>query len=775
MRFLSLSLCALLLSSLAAAETTRTWVQTKYDEYEKGTTHGVAISSDGAITLAPSFNALYTTPSTYLWGLAADGAGNVYAAAGSPARVYKVTPDGKAGIIFAAQELQVQALVVAPDGAIYAATSPDGKVYKIVHGGPAPGKSPEGTHSTAEVAAAQEGKPAQGEDKPRVAVAVDSSYSAGVFFDPKTKYIWALALDKSGRLYVGTGDRGQIFRVSPGGDGTVFFQSDEAQIRALAFDNSGNLIAGSDGSGLVYRISPAGEAFVLYSAPKKEITALAVDAHGNIYAAGAGEKRAAGGGPGPSATPVIVTPSGGAPPAGPGAGPAGPNLSPGPSLPVTLANLLSNIGGSEVYRISSDGSPRTLWTSKEDLVYALAFDASGSLLAGTGNRGKIYVINGVAYTDLVKASANQVMAFAPAPGGGIYAATSNLGKIFLLGPKSAGDGAYESDVFDARIFSKWGRIDVRGAGKFDLYARSGNVDNPDRNWSAWKKVDLAKESPVEAPPARYLQWKAVLFPGTPPAAIDSVTVFYLPKNVAPEVQNVTVTVGARVPVGTRSTGSSSDASLLETTVALVPDRHSIAVKWRARDANDDDLVYSVFYRADNEKRWKLLHDDLENRYVNLESDLFPDGGYTILVIASDAPSHSPEGSLTGQATSPRFEVDNTPPHIEFLNTKVEGNQVHLTFRAVDSFSPIVRAEYSMDAGDWQIAEPVGQISDYRIENYDFNLPIPSPEALPPQQGEAPPASPGTLDEHTIVIRVFDRSENVGISKTVVRSHATSKP
>ena len=115
--------------------------------------------------------------------------------------------------------------------------------------------------------------------------ATDSSYSATVFFEPKSKYIWALALDKQGRLYVGTGDRGEIFRVDPSGKASLFFQSDESQVRVLDFDRAGNLIAGTDGSGLVYRISPQGEGFVLYSAPKKEITALAVDAQGNIYAA----------------------------------------------------------------------------------------------------------------------------------------------------------------------------------------------------------------------------------------------------------------------------------------------------------------------------------------------------------------------------------------------------------------------------------------------------------------------------------------------------------
>ncbi len=767
MRFARLALCGLLLSSLAFAESTRTWVQTTYEDYEKGSAHGVAINSNGSLTLAPEFTALYTSPSTYIWDAAADAEGNVYAAAGSPARVYKITPAGKASIVFAAQELQVQAITIAPDGTLYAATSPDGKVYKIVHGAAAAAQS-SSVHSTAEIAAAQEGAKAAGEEKPRPTVAVDSSYTASVFFDPRTKYIWALELDRSGQLYVGTGDHGEIFRVGPNGSGAMFFQSDEAQIRCLAFDNAGNLIAGTDGSGLVYRISPKGDAFVLYSAPKKEITALAVDGQGNIYAAGAGEKRGAGPGVSGSSSPqggpapVIVL----APPVG------APSANSSPSLAPLAATVMANLGGSDIYRISPDGSPRTLWSSKDDLVYALAFDSTGRLLAGTGNKGKIYAIDGRAYTDLVKASANQVTAFARAPHGGMYAATSNLGKVFELGPGSAAEGTYESDVYDAHIFSKWGRVEVRGNGKFELYARSGNVDNPDRNWSEWKKVDIAKELPPQAPSARYVQWKAVLLPNTPASALDNVTLFYLPKNVAPEVDNVVVTVGARIPSGARLTNPAGDNSA-EPIPVTVADKQSIAVRWRERDANDDDLVYSVYYRADGESRWKLLRDDVENRYVNLESDLFADGGYTILIVASDAPSHSPEDSLTGQATSSRFEVDNTPPHVEFLNTSVENNQVHLTFRAVDSFSPIDRAEYSIDAGDWQIAEPVGQISDYKIENYDFNVAIPTNTSQPPEPSEAGkrPAGRTQLAEHTIVIRVFDRFENVGISKTVIKTAA----
>ena len=755
-RFHRFALVCLVLSSVAAAEGTRTWQQTKYDEFEKGTARGVAINSDGSLSLAPSFGVLFTSPSAYLWDMVSDAEGTIYAAAGSPARVYKIAPDGKSSVIFAPQELQVQALAIDNNGAIYAATSPDGKVYKIIRGGPASGKAPGGA---APLESSKSGPPGE---SARPAVAVDASYSARVFFDPKTKYIWTLALDKQGRLYIGTGDQGEIFRVEPNGTGVVFFKSDEAQIRVLEFDKSGNLLAGTDGSGLIYRISPQGEGFVLYSAPKKEITALAIDTQGDIYAAGAGDKRAGSPPPPPGA------------PGGPTASPPNPTIimqqgsvqTPGSAAGITaipFPNVI-NVGGSDVYRISPDGSPKTIWSSNEDLVYALAFDQSGRLLAGTGNRGKMYAIHPGDYTDLSKASANQVTAFARAPKGGLYAATSNLGKVFLLGPGPIAEGTYESDVFDARIFSKWGRVEVRGTGNFELFARSGNVDNPDRNWSSWKKIDLAKESPVDAPPARFIQWKAVLHSGNPAPVIDHVILNYLPKNVAPEVDDVTVLVGARLPPSAHTSNTTSESAAYESPLPTVPDKHSIAVKWKARDANDDQLLYSLYYRGDGESHWKLLRDDVEDRYVNLEADLFPDGGYTIRVVATDAPSHSLTDALTGEDTSSRFEVDNTPPHVEFTASRIEGGQLHLGFRATDSFSPINRAEYSIDADDWQTAEPVGQISDYKIENYDLTVPLPAPAA-----GKQTDAAG---DEHTIVVRVFDRFDNVGVAKSVIKSSPT---
>jgi hypothetical protein len=718
-------------SSLLFAEGTRTWEQSKYEEFVKGTPHGVAISSGGYLELAPEFKLLASTPSSAVWATAVGPDGQVYAATGAPARVYRVAAGAPPVAIFQPQELQVQALVVDKNGVLYAATNPDGKVYKLEKGSAAGGASLADDHNSRKKSGTN-------------SAASTGEWKSSVFFDPETKYIWALAFDKDGTLYVATGDHGEIFRVATNGEHSLFFKSDEPHIRAMAFDAQGNLIAGSDGSGLIYRISPKGDGFVLYSAPKREITSLTLDDAGNIYVAAAGEKRSGGNA---GAVTVVVpkdTQNLGTP--GPGVAATDP-----PDSTVTVNSSGSSVpGGSEIYRIALDGSPLRLWSSKDDLAYALAFDAKAHLLAGTGNQGEIFEIRKRDdYAELIKAGANQVTAFAKAPSGALYASTSNLGKVFILSEAPDAEGSYESDVFDAHGFSKWGRAEFRGRGNVELFARSGNVDNPDRNWSVWKKVDLEKDSMLTVPAARFAQWKAILHPGATPPRVDSVTLNYLTKNVAPEFDDVSVNVGTRYQTPPRP-ANLEPSQRFDPQPNSVRDRQSIGVKWNVHDENDDQMVYSVYYRGDGQSRWLLLKDNISEKFYSFDASLLPDGGYTIKLAASDGPSHSPQDALRSERESDRFEVDTTPPQIEDLKASVQGNSVRVQFRAVDGFSPIKRAEYSVDAGEWHFVEPVGQLSDAKAESYDVSVPLTNEGA-----------------EHVVVVRAYDRFENMNAAKTVV--------
>ena len=113
------------------AEHTRRWLQTTYDEFLKGTAHGVAVRSDGRLELAPKFTLLADADASYLWSLRVDPKGMLYAAGGSPAKVFRFDNGGKPTTIFESTDLVAQSIAFDSKGTLYVATSPDGKVYRV--------------------------------------------------------------------------------------------------------------------------------------------------------------------------------------------------------------------------------------------------------------------------------------------------------------------------------------------------------------------------------------------------------------------------------------------------------------------------------------------------------------------------------------------------------------------------------------------------------------------------------------------------------------------
>jgi hypothetical protein len=176
-----------------------------------------------------------------------------------------------------------------------------------------------------------------------------------------------------------------------------------------------------------------------------------------------------------------------------------------------------------------------------------------------------------------------------------------------------------------------------------------------------------------------------------------------------------------------------------------------AVLWSAEDANDDELTYSIYYRGENEKDWKLLKDKLEQKFYSWDTNSMPDGAYYLKIVASDEKSNPANEALRAERVSERFVVDNTPPTIsEVASQPAPGPAgdpaVTVRFRAADAASSIVRAQYSLDAGDWTIVPPEGGLSDSPTEQYSLTL-----------RGVTP-------GEHTVSVRVYDQFENEAAAK-----------
>ncbi len=726
-------ICAALAASAAAAWAggTRSWDHGSEADFQKGKLTKLALRSDGKLSLAPVWQELHDTSTNYLWAVAEDARGNVYCGGSGQdgkSKLFVMDPAGKSKPLAELSGLEIHAIALDARGRVYAATSPDGKVYRV-----APGSG-----------------------------AVEE------FYDPKAKYIWALAFNSQGDLFVATGDQGEVHRVTAAGAGSVFYRTEETHARSLIVDAQGNLIVGTEPGGLVLRVSSTGQGFVLYQTSKREVTALAADAKGNLFAAAVGSRPAAGavGSVAPAPPPAPLP----GPPAGPGSARQSP--APPPSLGTTVT------GGSEVIRIEADGYPRKVWTDDKDIAYALAFDKDAHLLVATGNRGNIYRVDSDTLSALVVSAApTQITGLASGRNGRVLAVTGNIGKLYRLGPESEKEGSYEGEAMDAGFFTYWGRMnytaDLNG-GTVKMETRSGNLDAPQRAWSPWAQVPLNSTfGRVASPAARFLQYKLTLTgasDGKTPE-LGGVEIAYQQKNVAPTIEVIDLTPpGYRFPAQTISVAAASSQTISLTplgrsnrTVATLLSsgdapagsmnyaKGHLGARWLARDENGDALLSKIEIRGDKETVWKVLKEETRDRNLSFDSTAFPDGDYRVRVTVSDAPGNPPAQALTASLESSVFVVDNTPPRITELAGLRNGAKLELKWKASDALSVIGKAEYSLNGGDWKTAEPTTRLTDSTEHEYALTLDAPA------GGGEA-----------TVAVRVLDYYDNQAVDKIVIR-------
>jgi hypothetical protein len=726
------ALWVLLLTAIPLfAVTPQFWEIRTYDDFRKGKLSDLSLTSDDELILAPRFDMVFNTEQTLVASAVADSKGNIYLGTGHDGKIFKVDPAGKGALLVDLPELDVLALAVDSKDTLYAGTSPDGRVYKIENG------------------------------------------AAKEFFDPKTKYIWSMVFDKQGRLLVGTGDKGVIYRVAPNGTGTTFYDTDESHIMSMAIDRDGNLIAGGDPKGYVYRISPEGKAFVLYDSGLREIHAVAIAPNGTIYAAAmTGESTAA-----PAASSAPATTSG--------------NAQPGITVTINSAEPqdiqvvepLDTVSAdtprsqtrrgasdanaqSAILEILPDGVVNTLWRSKDEMVFSV-LPHDGKLLFSTGAKGRIYSLEGPKNTTLMLESTEEQTTRLLEVGNRLYATSSNIGKLFRIGDTLATSGTYESTVKDTDSVSSFGKLSWKsGMGDLiEVSTRTGNTGTPDKTWSDWQRVDST--GATSSPKARFIQWKAVLKSDRARSPrLSSVKVPFLQQNFRPEVTSIDLLPSGvllqKTPLNTGNNFNPNDPATIRANARAgqprilplpprrIPQRGAQSFQWNATDKNQDTLSYDIYYRADTERTWKLLKRDLEDNFYTISSDTLPDGTYVVRVVASDQPSNPPEIALKGEMESRPFTIDNTPPVVTMSLERIENKKVRVAIEAVDQTSTLSQAEVAVDTGDWRPVFPKDGIIDSKSESFSF------------LSGDLVPG------EHVIAFRVYDQNDNAGMGKLVVR-------
>jgi hypothetical protein len=719
-------LAALLVATLGAVVPQKWELRTR-DDYLRGKFDGVSVSYDGTLTLAPKEEKLAAPQEEFYLAVLAAADGTVFLGTGHGGKVYRIGRDGRAELWFQAPEMDVTALVQDARGALYASTSPNGRIYRI----------------------AEKGK---GEE----------------FFNPAEKYIWDLQFMESGELWAAVGEAGGVYRISPAGDGRMFFRAAENHVLCLEKTPRGDVVAGSGGNGLVYRISAEGRASVIFETAYEEVRSLTLDRQGTIYAAASGTPaRARKDETAPAvaddqpvrldaaltvtATAVATAPR---PAAVPSAGPA-PAPGTGPE----------GREGGALYRIAGDGLAKSLWSSDDEMIYAVLWkEDTGQVLFGTGGRGRVYSVDAQERVALLlQQSSEQVYLLAPLDSK-VYVLANNPCYFGLLLTEQRLSGEYVSPVLDARTPASWGRVAwdaaVPAGAAVQLQSRSGNTSEPNATWSEWSPFYGRAEEAILSPKARFLQVKVLLRTptGKTSPVFHRLGVFYLPSNVAPVItrleclrpNEVYLKLPDQEDVILGRERRSAEGPEKKDEARLGPfgrkaERKGFqTIVWEASDDNGDALRYALTVKRDGEADWRTLEADWSEPIYAFDTLSLPDGAYLLRLAATDAPSNPPGLELRAERTSPAFVIDNSLPVIKGFSAARGGASLTVAFQAEDGFSPIAEAKVLVRPGDWQVVFPVDGIADSRSESYKFSLKLPAGA------------------ENLVAVRVRDAFGNVGV-------------
>ena len=546
-----------------------------------------------------------------------------------------------------------------------------------------------------------------------------------VIFEPNdAKYIFAIAIDEGGNIYLGTGPQGKIYRSDPfGKEAKVIYDSIDKNILSLTAGRDKFIYAGSDSRGLVYKINPQTQtATVLYDSEQPEITALLFTEDGDLHAAATSAKIVQ------SQTQFAAKlASAGRPETKAEKDKEGDQSKKGRKL--KIANTGKPSGGksaavstaaskmakptqaSHIYKISKEGFVTDVFS--EMAVFFCLAEQDEKMLVGTGNSGQLFTIEPASEQEAViyeDEQAPQITAIAVS-GDDTYLGTANPAKLIKVGKTYSSEGTYTSDLIDAGQPAKWGKLqieaDIPQKCRVRVASRSGNVkDVNDPTFSDWTELtEITEPIQLRCPMGRFCQYKLVLQSedGKKNPIIREIAVASTVPNLAPKVESVGVT-----------------------RLAVPGKKGMFKIGYKAEDDNGDKLIYKIDFRKLGRKNWIELEDEFEKDTFEWDGKTVEDGRYEIRITVNDQRSNTTATWLTGSRISEPVVVDNTGPAIKNFKTssllKDNGQCRVFEFEALDELSAIGKLEYTIDSNaDWIGAVPEDLVYDTTDENFSIEI------------------------------------------------------
>jgi hypothetical protein len=501
-------------------------------------------------------------------------------------------------------------------------------------------------------------------------------------FNPEEKFIWDLKEDRQGNIICAVGNTGAVYSILKTGEVENIFTAEDSHISSLYVGPDNSILAGSGDRGILYEIKNR-KTKALFDSPLEEIKGIAADDEGNIYFC---------------AVRGSMTPK------------ASKDIEIGPMVSKKTNEEEDKLKEKSIlYCLRPDGSVESIWSSNEEFVYTLYFDpARKSVMVGTGNSGRVYRVNKEGdFSQVYVSDAAQVYKIV-AGANGCLMITDNMASIVQVENGLNASGTYFSDVLDAGIQSRFGRIiwnaDLPKQTSVSLSVRLGNSDNPDKSWTSWSApFNDPDNSFISLNGYRFLQTKIVLNSANPNETpyLKGYRIYYLENNLLPQISQITIRKAAEKPPAPDSN----------------PPKKYLHVSWVANDPNQDRLQFNLFLKRIPDGEWVPWREKMQEDWQYLDTELFEDGNYLLKIQASDALDNAPTWVKSASKISSPFVIDSTAPVLSAFAM----NGSNVSFTVTDESSMLALVSYSLDGKEWLPVIPEDMVIDSKMEKFNLGL------------------------------------------------------
>lgn len=307
--------CALFsVSSLAPAVGTRRFVLEKSEDFKGGDLKGVAVDSAGGVRAGLSLSATPIPQASTIWAVLAQRDGTLLVGTGNEGKLIRVQA-GTSSVLAETKGLAVTSLIEVGGGSLVLGTLPQGKVMRFERGKLSEWVSLKGAEHVWQVAYDPRERAvfaATGPEGKLFRIGEDGR--AQVYFDAEEQQLMSVAVGPDGSVYAGASDKAKLYKIQGPGRASVLYDFGRTEVRAVTVSARGEVFAianeikpaahlplrqgkspegqpagptaaGSPvkGKGTLYRFSPDGRPDQLLDNAEEHFTSLTLGEDGRPY------------------------------------------------------------------------------------------------------------------------------------------------------------------------------------------------------------------------------------------------------------------------------------------------------------------------------------------------------------------------------------------------------------------------------------------------------------------------------------------------------------